>query len=216
MAFADALARRTATSNVLTQVGGTGVPSSTASGFSATMLLPALTGLLGAGSAAEDIRTQSRVTVANIKAAGKALVFSQHSKGEQLKELDRVIGDKLSASGLETLKREARLRTAAAETGVAGTSTEEAIGEAYMEENFRTAAIMREADINKHSLKQSMVADLLQFESDTSAMVTGMRSPSSTFLTILGAGISGFNTGLSFMTQADRDRLLGVDQGTPT
>lgn len=186
-----------------------------ASGVStAAMFIPALTSLLGAGSAAADIKRQSAATIANIRSAGKQLRFSQHAKQEQFKELDRVIGDKLSASGLETLKREARLKAASAETGTSGTSVEEAIGEAFMEENFRTAAILREADLSKNNLKQSMVADLLGFESQTSAMIAGMPSPLSAGLQTFGAGVQGFQTGLSFLGQADRDRALGVDKGT--
>jgi hypothetical protein len=178
------------------------------------MFLPALTTLLGTAGAVSDIKRQSAAVVSNIKSMGESLKFSQHAKSQQLLELDRVIGDKLSASGLETLKREARLKAASAETGVSGTSTEEAIGEAFMEENFRTAAILRDSDIQKNSLKQSMVADMLNFSNQTESMISGMPSATSAMLQTLGTGVSSFNIGLSMMTQTDRDRILGVDQGS--
>lgn len=180
----------------------------------AAMFIPALTTLLGAGAASADIKAQNRATIANIESAARSLKYSLRAKSQQFEELDRVIGDKLSLSALEQMKAEGRLKAAGAETGVA--NIEEVITDSYMQENFKVSAILRESDVAKDNIKQSMVADRLGFVSTAESLRSGMRSPLSAGLNVLGAGISGFNTGLSFLSSANQERVLGVDTtGTP-
>jgi hypothetical protein len=191
-----------------------GTVSSTTSTGSSTgsdiaSLIPALTSLIGLGGTMSDIERESNATVKNIESLVTSQKFTQSQKSYQLEQMNEVLGDKLSVSGLESLKREATLKAASAETG--STSQQEVIEQAFVEENFRNSALVRDSRIQKDSLKMSMVADRLNFSNQVEALQYGMLTPLSAGLKTFGSGLQGFNTGLGMIPSNSRDSTLGVD-----
>jgi len=188
--------------------------SSSSDGFNwngVASLLPALTSLLGVSAQAEDIRRRGEATVKTIEGLGDALAFSTSQKGYQLRQLDAALGDKLSQQGLESLKAEARLKAAAAETGATGTAVSENLENVYTQENLQNAQIVRDFRNAKDSTKMSMVADLLNFQRQTDSIIYSMQSPLSAGLQTFGAGLQFFKTGLNLLPSNIQDISLGVD-----
>jgi len=127
-----------------------------------------------------DIQKQSAATQNTIEGMADSIKFSQFQKEWQLKEIDSIMGDRLTASGMESMKREATLKAASAETGSqGGASQAEVIQDTFVQENFNNAMIVRDARVAKDTTKMSMVADILNFDKQTDAMIFGLQSPES-------------------------------------
>ncbi len=179
------------------------------SSFSAASLIPALTTLIGLGGTIRDIERESETALRNIESLATAQKFTQAQKSYQLEQLNDVMRDKLSISGLEALKREATLKAAAAETG--STSQQEVIEQAFIEENFRNSQIVRDYATHKDSLKMSMIADRLNFSNRLEGITYTMLTPLSAGLKTFGSGLQGFNTGLAMLPSSIQNISLGVD-----
>lgn len=172
-------------------------------------LVPALTSLIGLSGTINDIERQADAAVRNIESLATSQKFTQAQKSYQLEQMNEVLGDKLSISGLEALKREATLKAASAETG--STSQQEVIEQAFIEENFRNSALVRESRVQKDSLKMSMIADRLNFANKMEGIQYSMLTPLSAGLKTFGSGLQGFNLGLGMLPSSVKNISLGVD-----
>jgi hypothetical protein len=141
----------------------------------------------------------------------KSHSYNQSVKEQQLTDLNRILGDQLSASGLESMKAEARLKAASAETGATGTSNSEAIQSAKINQLHQESAIMRSYDVQKANKQQEMIAARLNFENVLDSMVSGQQSSTSAGLQTLSAGLRGGNAGLSFMSDASKQNYFNDD-----
>ena len=206
------------TSSIGSNVGGlsqqlsptqTQVSSSSAS--SAALFIPALTSLLGAGSAAKDIESQNRAVIANIKSDSESLNFSLRQKNAQMDDLNRAVGDRLSETGFQAMVTESRLRAASAETGASGTTAREATSQADVQRLHSDAIILRESDLTKQSLMTSSAAEILSFENRADSMRSQMVSPLSAGLKTISSGISGFQSGLSFLSESQQQDLFNTN-----
>ena len=137
------------------------------SGMSMASFMPAITSALGVIATGEDIARKNEVLMENMVNEAENLYRKQGQSAQKLDDMDRVLGDKLSASGLEALKKESRLKAASAETGGVGGSNTEAIQTANVNQLHRNASILRTADIQKANEVNQMVADRLNFENTT-------------------------------------------------
>ena len=172
----------------------------------AAMFMPALTGILGAWGAGEDIKAQSKATIKDIKNRGQKLMWSQDNKLQQIKDLDRVFSDKLTASGLEALKAEGRLKAASAETGTRADtgSTGTAIAQAEVNRLHRDAMILRTADVKKANTLQEMVGERMNFEYGLDVMTSGQSSNTGLWLNALNQTGSSMMAGLNFMNDSQK------------
>jgi hypothetical protein len=170
--------------------------------------IPSLTSLIGIGGTMSDIERQADATIKTLESMATTQAYTQTQKQYQLEQLTEVLGEQLSLSGLESLKREATLKAAAAETGATQT---EIIEQTFVEENLRNAQYVRENMTQKDSLKMSMIADRLNFENQANALRYSMLTPLSAGLKTLGSGMSGFNMGLNFLGTGAKNIALGID-----
>ncbi len=177
----------------------------------ANQFTPVLTSLLGVIGTGYDINRKNEVLKENFQNQADVLEIKQGQKGQQLQDLDRVLSDKLSASGLEALKTESKLKAASAETGATGVSNTEAIQTAEISRLQRDSALFRIADVQKANKFSEIIADRLNFENVTEGMLTGQQSAVSAGLQTLGSGLRGVNQGLGFLGSADRDRFFGTN-----
>ena len=177
------------------------------------LLVPIGIAALGMASKFIDNKAANDATISNVASMGDSMLYSVGAKQNTMNEMDRVMGDKLSASGLESLKREARLRASAAETGTSGGTTTVAVNEAYSEKLMRDSQIIRDSRIQKDSMRSSMVADILSFENQSESLISGIPSDLSNMLNVFGAGAQGFASGLNFLDSTGKQSALGVDQG---
>jgi len=189
----------------------TGNMTANSSPFNALSVIPALTSLLGVGAALADQENRNEAIKTNLENQEKTLKHTQNNIEKQLVQIDRVVGDKLSASGLESMKRESRLKAASAETGATGTSNAEAVATASVDELHQNAAIIRTGDVQRESKMNEMVSARLNFESATDAIISGSQSAMSAGLETFNAGMKGVNLGLLYLGQSGREDFFGTN-----
>jgi len=182
------------------------------SGFGGgAMLIPALTSMLGVMGNVSAMKARTDAMISNMESSATSLKFSQYAKKQQLEDLNRVVGDKLSASGLEALKAEGRLKAAAAETGSYGTSVNDAIATADVNRLHRDAEILREADIAKANKLSELVSERLSFNNQLDSMVSGQPSTTGAFLSALNTSVGGLQTGLNFLNTSQKEKFFGIN-----
>ena len=181
------------------------------SDFNAASMVPALTSLIGIAGTAHDIDAKNDALMTNMRNQAKSLAHTQGVNAQQLQDLDRVVGDKMTASGLEALKTEGRLKAASAETGATGTSNAEAIQTATVNQLHNEAAILRTYDIQKSNTQQQMIASRLGFENSMESMMSGQQSAESAFLQSLSSGLSGMNQGIMMLNGSQRENFFGTN-----
>ena len=190
---------------------GTQAANPSGSVFNAMSLVPAITSFLGVGATLADIDAQNKALKTNIENQSKAFKYSQNVAEQQLEDIERVLGDKLSASGMESMKRESRLKAASAETGGTGTSNQEAIATAEMDKLHRDATIIRTGDVQRENKMNEMVASRLSFENTLDSMISGQQSPLSAGLQTLNSGMQGLNMGLLYLNQSQKEDFFGTN-----
>jgi len=187
--------------------------ATTDNGFNATSLVPALTTLLGAGSQTLDIQNRSKAILQNMDSQIESFAWSQNVKKEQLQELDRAVGDKMTERGVQTLVTEARPRAGAAETGTAGGTTAGAVTDAYMQESLDMANLLRQGEVSQVSIFRQMQADRTGLDNRLTSLASGMQTTESAALSTLSAGLAGFNTGLNYLGTTDKESVFDISKG---
>jgi len=171
----------------------------------------ALTTIIGVMGTMADIEAKNEALMLNMANQAESQKYNQSVGEQQLDDLNRVLGDQLSASGLEAMKAESRIKAASAETGAVGTSNSEAIQSAKVNQLHQEAAIMRSYDVQKANKQQELVASRLNFENTLDSMISGQQSTLSAGLQTLNAGLSGNNVGLNLMGSASKEKYFNDD-----
>ena len=190
---------------------GGGITSGQKSGSTMGSTIPIITSLLGVLGTSADIDAKNEALMENMGNQAESLAYSQNVSAQQLDDLDRILGDMLSASGLETMKAESRLKAASAETGATGTSNQEAVNTAGVNQLHREASILRSYDIKKASKQSEMVAQRLGFENTLESMISGQQSTLSAGLETFGAGLQGLNLGSAMLSSTGREYAYGTN-----
>ncbi len=181
-----------------------------AAGGVAVSLIPALTTLIGVSAQQADIEARSDATIRQIANETDVFKFRMNVQEQQLKDLERATGDKMTASGLENLKRESRLKAVGAETG-STTVSDELISASDVNTLHEDAAILRISEVNKGSMMQQMVGEQLGFENTLDTLVEGMQSPLSAGLQMASTGMSSFNTGLAYLNLTQKESFFNTE-----
>ena len=174
-------------------------------------ILPSVGALVGLGSTMADIDAKNDALMTNMGNQAESLRYSQGVQAQQLDDLDRVLGDKLSASGLEAMKAESRLKAASAETGGTGGSNQDAINTAQVNRLHRDTVTLRTADVKKAGKQSEMVASRLNFENTLESMISGQQTALSAGLETFGAGLKGLNLGTMMLSSSGREYAYGTN-----
>ena len=169
----------------------------------------AMTTILGVSAQLADMDSQNKAIQDSIESAIEASKFKQNQQGEQIRDLERITGDKLTASGLEELKAESRLKAGAAETGA--TLSADVASTTGMNKLHRDSVIRREGEVAVKNSMNAMVSEQLNLDNSLTMMASRTQSPLSGFLSTMNAGISGFNNGLAYMSSADKQQLFNIN-----
>jgi len=158
-------------------------------------------------------KAKADAKIANMKQATTSYEFSMSKMKQQVEELDQVLGSKLSERSMQSLKDQARLRVASAETGTSGGTTDLAIQEAFMAEHFDKANIIASATNEQRSIQTQMDSQTIKLQSDLLSLSTGMpRVSSDGWLTATSGGISAFQQTLAMLPkQSKEDLFVGDD-----
>jgi len=173
-------------------------------------LIPALTSLIGVKATEADIAARNKRTIRNIENQTEAYRSTLNIRSQQLRDLERAAGDKMTSNGLTALQKESRLKAGAAETGGTGTSNTEAIATAEVGLLHANAVVVRSYEVSKGSMMQTMVAEGLNFENAIENEVLGMTSTELAFYETLNAGMSGLYTGLNFMNATQKESFFNT------
>ena len=179
------------------------------SAFSAMSMASSITSLLGVGAQLADMDAENKAIQDSMESAIDASKFKMNQQTEQIQDLERITGDKLTASGLEELKAESRLKAGAAETGA--TMNADVATTTGMNKLHRDAVIQREGSIAVKNSMNAMTSERLNLDNQLTMMASRTASPLKGFLATMNAGISGFNNGLSYMSSADKQKLFNIE-----
>lgn len=150
--------------------------------------------------------------IANMKEATTSYEFSRAKMNEQLDELDEALGDKLTERSMQSLKDQAALRVAAAETGTSGGTTDLAIQEAFMNEHFDKANIISTAVSQQRSIQTQMDARTIKLQSELKSLSTGLPSVETDgWLNVVGGGLKTATQTLSMLPKSSRENLFAGD-----
>ncbi len=174
-------------------------------------VMPSVGALVGLGATMADIEMENEVLMTNMGNQAESLLYSQGVTSQKLSDLDRVLGDKLSASGLEAMKTESRLKAASAETGGTGGSNTDAINTAQVNRLNRDAALYRSADMAKANTQSQMVAQRLGFENTLDSMISGQQSALSAGLESFSAGLKGLTFGTAMLSDTGKEFAYGTN-----
>ena len=171
-------------------------------------VIPALTSLLGVSAKVADIEAKNEAILRNMESAEDSYIFSVATREQQLKDLEAVAADKMTASGLEQLKLEASIKAGSAETGA---KSKDALVQANMNKLHTDSAIMRSYEVQKGGVMSAMVAERLGFENQLESMASGMSTPLNVGLQTFGSGMQGFNLGLMLLSQNQQEAVYGTN-----
>ena len=188
-----------AQNNSINQNSGGGGSSAGAT----AMVMSSLVSLIGVAGVLEDQKARSKIIDRNIENSARSFSYTQNQRAQEVEDLNRVLGDKLSSSGLEELKTEAKLKAASAETG--STRNEEAIQTAAVNKLHRDSYLYKENEVAISSTLSATVADRLNFENSMESILTGRQSSVSAGLQALNASISGTRTALGYMSDSQQE-----------
>ena len=172
--------------------------------------ITAVTSLLSVGATLADMENENQAIKDSMESAVESSLYKQNLQGEQIRDLERITGDKLTASGLEELKAESRLKASAAETGATGTSNTEAVATSSMNKLHRDAVIRREGETQIKNANAALVSTRLNLDNQLTMMSSRTQSPLKGFLATMNSGVSGFNTGLTYMNSSQKEKLFNI------
>ena len=194
-----------------TSVVGNAVPevSSTSAGIGAGISV--ITSILGVIGTSKDIDRANEVLMKNMGNQFTSFLQATSTMAQGLADLNRALGDKLSANGMDRLKKEARVIAGSAETGGSGTATTEATQSAGVNQLHADAAAVRSHEVAVSNKLSEIVATRLGFENTIDSIRSGQQSPLSAALQTYQSGMSGLNMGLAFMTDAQKEEFFGTN-----
>lgn len=175
----------------IAQTGGYTVAASSIAG-----LTNIFSGFAETSSFKAELKARTNAAILNAGNAVTSYELQQVKNKEQIDNLNHVLGDKLSERGLNALKEASMLKTAAAETGTVGGTTDEAIKEAFINENMDKANIISSTRQQRKNILISMETAELGIEHKIDSILLGGIVDVDTNLAV--AGIAG---GLNVLTQ---------------
>ena len=199
----------------------TGTTSSTGvSPFAVSAGIQSVGAILGAVANKKAIK-------ANLKAVQYAINESKNDYIRQLAstyEKENIITeetrDMLSASGLEAMKAESRLRAGISSTGLTGASMNEARQQSKYDQLFDNTVIIARSRKSKEDLSRERMSNYIGFKNQTKAMADSIPKGDSSFTSALIAGLtSGMNTITTGAAMGGKLSDLGIsnnNNSTPT
>ncbi len=152
---------------------------------------------LGAYSASKDFQSKANTSLQNIETAltlrgTQATIFEQQDK-----EIQERLGQQLTRADLDTLKAEARLHAAQAETGTSGGTSDLAVAEAYVVGARNREVIIQSAGDQRLALARRNIMSRLDSEMRVARYASDIPSSSEITLGIISQTLSGVQSGMN-------------------
>ncbi len=142
--------------------------------------MPALGSLLTSSANIVDLKAKSEAIETNMASAVTSYQHSSDISYEQLDDLDRAVGDKMTNEGMNTMVAEARLRAASAETG--GVARDYVTKAGRMQQSLNNAATIRQARNSKIGILRQMSTDKLNLDNQLTSLASSMSASPSLIL----------------------------------
>ena len=181
-------------------------------GIAAASVITTITSTLLSVAAKKDAMEQkTKEITAAMDGTVEEFDFMASVNEQQMAAVERVVGDKMSKTGLDRLKNKASLRASAAMTGVAGGTNENVIQEASIIEMMDNAVIVAQGRQEKTQLTQKIQGQYISAQNRLNNLAAGIQSSSGASLAMIDAGLSGFTKGYMMLPKSEREKFFSFN-----
>lgn len=158
------------------------------------------------------LEAETNAAIQNVGNAVTSFELEQIKNAENIANINHVLGDKLSERGLTAMKEAALLRTAAAETGTSGGTTDFAIKEAFINEHMDKANIVASARQQKRAIFSAMDMEQVGIKNQIDSVLLGggVSIGTDPFLSALSGGLSTATQAFGMLPMSERAEAFGI------
>jgi len=167
--------------------------------------------LLSVAAKKDAMEQRTKEIVSSMDATVEEFDFMASVNEQQMAAVERVVGDKMSKTGLDRLKNKASLRASAAMTGVAGGTNENVIQEASIIEMMDNAVIVAQGRQQKTQLTQKIQGQYMSAQNRLNNLAAGIQSSSGAAFAMIDAGLSGFTKGYMMLPKSEREKFFSFN-----
>lgn len=146
---------------------------------------------LGFGTSLIANRSQNKATINQIQRMGEGLAITTRAINLNREELDRQLGDVLSANALATAKNMATAKVLMSSSGTVGGTTSRVAKQVYIDQIQADADAISSARNTERSLLNQAISERIAFRNNASAVRSNIKSPLEAIVGGLSAGIQG-------------------------
>lgn len=154
-------------------------------------------GTLGGISSIIGLRAENKAVISSINREGASLASSMRQINFNREQLDRELGDILSASALDTAKQMATAKVIMSTSGTVGGTTKQVAKQAHMDAILREADIISQARNQEIGLLGQALQKRIEFKNRADAYRSQIKSPLEATIGTLTSIISGASGGAS-------------------
>ena len=165
--------------------------------------------LISVAAKKDAMKQQTKEITASMKATVQEYEFMASVNEQQMDAVDRVVGNKMSETGLKRLKDKASLRAAAAMSGTVGGTTNAVIQEASIIEMMDNAVIIANGRQEKAALGQKIQGQYLSAQNRINNLAAGIQSSTGAGLQMIDAGLQGFSKAYMSLPASERRKYFG-------
>ena len=183
-------------------------------GNAASSLMPALGTFLTAGANVADLEAKNKAIETNMASAVTTYKLDTDLSYQQLDDLNRAAGDKMTNEAINTMVSEARVIAASAETGTSGGTTTLVTKAGRMQQSLNNAQTIRQARNSKIGILRGMTSSKLNLDNQLKSLASGVTSPFAAGLSTANAAMSGYQSGMNMMNSVEQERYYGYNTQT--
>ena len=165
---------------------------------------------LSIGTSLYDQRQNAKAISDQSDRERESMIYTQNMTASEVEAIDRELSMVLSANEISALKDTAMLTAVASSTGLSGNITSDIIAESTQSKLQADTQIVSAARSQQSKLLSKMVEEEISFKNKLASLNSSLLTPETASLQTLGAGLSGFQQGLGFLSQGQKNNLLGI------
>ena len=159
-------------------------------------------------------KKQNRAIISSIEQKGRALVSDVKIANENINQIERNLGNTLSANALQSAKLVAQSRALAASSGTAGGTTETTSKQSYIDQTIADAeAIFQKRNQEVEQLRSQLVSRI-SFKNEADALRSQIPSTTEAIFSMIGAGLSGAQQGVNMLSATQKMDMFGKTPST--
>lgn len=152
---------------------------------------------IGFGTSLITNRAQNKAVLSQLQGMGENLAISTKAINLSREQLDRQLGDILSANALSTAKNMATAKVLMSTSGTVGGTTRQVARQAYIDQIQADADTITSARNQDISLLNQAISERIAFRNQANALRTNIKSPLEAIVGGLAAGVQGGLAGYS-------------------